>query len=109
MIISINKELKLLHSLATPSTKAKKRIAYLSNKISEINDNKLQFLAKKFNIDFKVYGNSATKFFISCEKFHKQKLIVKAMSINSIESSNPIEIGSHRLEIYNIIFNQSNP
>ena len=31
------------------------------------------------------------------------------MSINSIDSSNPVEIGAHMHEIYNGIFNQNDP
>ena len=58
-----------------------------------MNENKLHFLANKFNIDFKIFGNNATKFYLSCEKLWKQRLIVKSLCIDDTFCDDPVEVG----------------
>ena len=92
-----------------PFSENKKRIAHISNNLDEINKEKLRYLAKKYKIDYNVYGNSATKYFLAREKNRNQRKIIKSMTINNSECNNPIEIGKHVYESYNQIFNQNDP
>ena len=78
----LKKEIKALHKVHTPSQKIKKRIAHISNNLDEINKEKLRYLAKKYKIDYNVYGNSATKYFLAREKNRNQRKIIKSMTLS---------------------------
>ena len=107
--VSIDNELKYLYLIPSLSVKVKKHIRLLSKKMTVMNENKLHFLANKFNIDFKILSNNATKFYLSYEKLQKQRLIVKSMCIGDSIYHDPVEIGKHIHKIYYGVFNQTDP
>ena len=108
-LTGLKNEIKALHKINKPSKKIKKRIAHISNNLDEIYKEKIRYLAMKHKIDYSLYGNSATKYYLAREKNRTQREIIKTMTIDGSECNNPIDIGKHIYNSYNSIFNQNDP